>query len=198
MRISPLGIFGAFCTVDNVFSSAVEDAKLTHPNEVCQHSSALFACTIAHAIASGEARDSIYRFAVELAAHRKLNDSVISAIRAAESAPPASFTSQQGWVLIALQNAFYQLLHAPTLEAGVIDTVMHGGDTDTNAAIAGALLGAVHGRDTIPQQWRRSILTCRPMHGLIDSAIVHPRPSCFWPVDAMELAERLLWVGSQK
>jgi len=56
-------------------------------------------------------------------------------------------------MLLALQNAFYQLLHASSLERGVVDTVRAGGDTDTNAAIAGALLGAVHGRDVIPQQW---------------------------------------------
>jgi hypothetical protein len=30
-----------------------------------------------------------------------------------------------------------------------VETVMRGGDTDTNAAICGALLGAVHGRDAI-------------------------------------------------
>lgn len=30
---------------------------------------------------------------------------------------------------------------APDLEAGVVATVMRGGDTDTNAAIAGALVG---------------------------------------------------------
>ena len=32
-----------------------------------------------------------------------------------------------GWVLIALQNSFYQLLHAPNLEEGVVATVMSGG-----------------------------------------------------------------------
>ncbi len=35
--------------------------------------------------------------------------------------------------------------------------VLLGGDTDTNAAIAGALLGAVHGRDAIPSTWRRAL-----------------------------------------
>ena len=29
---------------------------------------------------------------------------------------------------------------------------MRGGDTDTNAAICGALLGAVYGRETIPRE----------------------------------------------
>ena len=31
-----------------------------------------------------------------------------------------------------------------------VDTVMRGGDTDINAAICGALLGAVYGFDAIP------------------------------------------------
>ena len=31
-----------------------------------------------------------------------------------------------------------------------MDTVMRGGDTDTNAAICGTLLGSVYGRDAIP------------------------------------------------
>ena len=69
------------------------------------------------------------------------------------NAPPKDYTKHMGWVLIALQNALYQLLHAATLEEGVVDTVMRGGDTDTNGAIARALLGAVHGRGAIPARW---------------------------------------------
>ena len=33
------------------------------------------------------------------------------------------------------------MLHAPNLEEGVVDAVIHGGNT--NAAICGALLGAI-------------------------------------------------------
>lgn len=43
-----------------------------------------------------------------------------------------------------------------SLEDGVVETVMAGGDTDTNAAIAGALLGAVYGRQAVPLQWRQN------------------------------------------
>jgi hypothetical protein len=96
-------------------------------------------------------------------------------------------------VLIAFQNAFYQLLHAGTLEAGIIATVRAGGDTDTTAAIAGALLGAVHGREAIPQQWFNRIITCRPIKGL--PIVQRPRPAAYWPVDALALAERLLLEG---
>ncbi len=72
----------------------------------------------------------------------------------------------------------------------VVDTVMRGGDTDTNAAICGALLGAVYGRNAIPGQWVESLLNCRPAAGLPN--VRHPRPECFCPVDALELAARLI------
>jgi len=76
------------------------------------------------------------------------------------------------------------------LEQGVVGTVMCGGDTDTNAAIAGALLGAVHGIAAIPAQWRDAVLSCRPEAG--QPGVNKPRPPEFWALDALELAEQLL------
>ena len=95
-----------------------------------------------------------------------------------------------GWLLIAWRNALWQLLHASSLEEGVVDTVMRGGDTDTNAAICGALLGVVYGLDAIPHQWTYRVLNCRPVAG--QSWIRRLRPKHYWPVDALELAEDLL------
>jgi ADP-ribosyl-[dinitrogen reductase] hydrolase len=104
------------------------------------------------------------------------------------NALPESF--ERGWVITALQNAFFQLLHASFLEDAVVATVRAGGDTDTNAAICGALLGAVMGREAVPAQWQRMVLSCRPMPGY--DHISRPRPALFWPADALVLAERLL------
>jgi hypothetical protein len=67
---------------------------------------------------------------------------------------------------------------------------MRGGDTDTNAAICGALLGAVYGLDAIPAQWVDWVLNCCPQAG--HPGVNRPRPECFWPVDALELADRLI------
>jgi hypothetical protein len=79
------------------------------------------------------------------------------------------------------------------VEEGVVATVRRGGDADTNAAIAGALLGAVHGRESVPAQWRSMVLSCRALapHAR------RPRPRSYWPVDVMEIAERLLLAGSR-
>ena len=94
-----------------------------------------------------------------------------------------------GWVLIALRNAFHQLASGRSVVEGVSDTVMCGGDTDTNGAIAGALLGSAHGLVGIPAQWRRAVLTCRPTRR---AGASQPRPSIYWSDDALDLAEALL------
>ena len=115
------------------------------------------------------------------------------ALRSAPTADPNDFRDQPGIAPVALANAFHQLLHAPTFEDGVIATVRLGSDTDTNAAICGSLLGAIQGRDALPAQWRRMVLSCRPMPG--HPSVEQPRPAMFWPTDALELAEALLLVG---
>ena len=55
--------------------------------------------------------------------------------------------------MIAFQNALRHLLHAPRIEGGVVNTIMRGGDSDTDVAISGALLGLVSGRKAIPALW---------------------------------------------
>jgi ADP-ribosylglycohydrolase len=190
MRISPLGIFGANYDLQRVAAWAQQDAALTHPHPVCVQANALFVMAIAHAISTAIGSRDLFRQIETWATEMKVEDALLKAITGASTAPPNDYIHQQGWVLTAFQNALWQLLHASTLEDGVTDTIMRGGDTDTNAAIAGALLGAVHGRDAIPTQWVEKLLSCRPEAG--HPHIRHPRPKCFWPVDALDLAERLI------
>jgi ADP-ribosylglycohydrolase len=192
MRVSPLGIFGSRHGLERVAEWARQDAAITHAHPVCQQASALYAMAIAHAIRTGCAPAELYRQVVSWAGGMRADPSLTDAVASAQSAPPADYVSQQGWVLVALGNALWQLLHAPSLEEGVVDTVMRGGDTDTNAAICGALLGAVHGAEAVPAQWVNCLLNCRPAEG--DPRVRHPRPACFWPVDALELADRLAGV----
>lgn len=190
MRISPLGIFGAGFELNHVANWAMQDAALTHPNLICQHANALFTMGISHAIDSGCDRETLYQNIRQWAIELNVDPSLLDTINKAADVPPGNYVHQQGWVLIAFQNALYQLLHAPNLEAGIIDTIMRGGDTDTNAAICGALLGSVCGRDAIPAQWFDKLMECRPEAG--NPRVLQPRPECFWPVDALEIAEGLV------
>ena len=143
---------------------------------------------IAEAVRSGPSPRELFQLI--LGWSEGMDPSVVEVLRASEHSSPSEYQHQMGWVLIAFGNALWQLLHAENLEEGVIDTVMRGGDTDTNAAIAGALLGAVHGREAIPSQWEDKVLSCRP--DVRAPGVYQPRPEVFWPADALELAESLL------
>jgi ADP-ribosylglycohydrolase len=193
MRISPLGIFAAGSPEAGI-RCARADSRLTHPHPVCQDACAVYTAALAHAVAEGGLPRQCFRAALDLAERLGVRAEVKQALAAAEHGPPEDYQRHQGWVLIALRNAFFQLLHAPNLEEGLVATVMAGGDTDTNAAIAGALLGAVYGHRALPPRWVQAVLSCRPLRR---TQTAHPRPTEFWPVDALELAEALLLGGEQ-
>jgi ADP-ribosyl-[dinitrogen reductase] hydrolase len=179
MRISPVGVWAAGDPA-RAAAAAREDAALTHPNPVCIEASAGYAAAIAAGVGGG-GREEMLAAALGQCAGRA---------RAAieQGARPASYETNTGWVLIALQNAFYQL-KTNSLENALIDTVGRGGDTDTNAAVAGALLGACHGREALPARWILPVLACRP---LAEAGALRPRPMVFWPDDVLEIAEALL------
>lgn len=190
MRISPLGIFGAIHGLEEVARWAQEDAALTHPHRLCVQANAIFAMAIAHAIRTGSKPEELYAAMLSWMQKMDIEQKLSDAIHRAADKKPADYVTLQGWVLIAFQNALYQLLHVSSVEEGVVNTIMQGGDTDTNAAIAGALLGAVHGRKTIPETWIMTMQNCRPE---FTNPNVHcPRPECLWPIDAHELARQLL------
>ncbi|MDE0197853.1 MAG: ADP-ribosylglycohydrolase family protein [Caldilineaceae bacterium] len=190
MRISPLGIFGANYALDQVAEWARQDATITHIHRVCKEANALFAMAIAQAVRTGCDASDLYRAIEGWAEEMDVDNRLRKAVAKAAESPPDEFIHQQGWVLIAFPNALWQLLHAESVEEGIVDTIMQGGDTDTNAAICGALLGAVYGREAIPERWIETIQNCRPQAGT--PGVRKPRPEVFWPADALELAEQLV------
>ncbi len=190
MRVSPLGIFGSNYELHQVAHWAKLDASITHPHIVCLQANALYTMAISHAINTGINPQLLYQTILTWANEIKVEPELMASIHYAADTPPTDYVHQQGWVLIAFQNALWQLIHAPNFEAGIIDTVMRGGDTDTNAAICGALLGAVYGSEFIPVQWTDCVLNCRPEAE--NPVVYRPRPQCFWPVDAIDLASRLI------
>jgi len=193
MRVSPLAVYAHGATLEEAVGLARADSRLTHPNPVCGDAVAAYVVAMRHALLHGDGPEAAFRAALAWARAAGAVPSVIEALRQAEDGPPVCDRESPGFVLIALRNAFHELLRAPSLEMGVVATVRRGGDTDTNAAVAGALLGAVHGRDAVPPQWRSMVLSCRPH----PQRARRPRAMAYWPVDALDLAERLLVRGAR-
>jgi len=90
--------------------------------------------------------------------------SLESDLMAAQEQDPGLYSSgldlikHRGYVRVAFRLAFWELKHAPSFREGLLDVVNRGGDSDTNGAITGALLGASYGEDSIPEEWRSEVM----------------------------------------
>ena len=62
-----------------------------------------------------------------------------------------------GHTYLCMQAALWCLDTQDNLEEALIRIVGAGGDTDTNAAVAGAVLGARYGASTIPERWLQRV-----------------------------------------
>lgn len=156
MRSSPLGVFGATLPREELAKLAAADSTLSHPDPICQAACAVYVTTIADAITSGLPGAELYARALRFASDSKVKDT----LEAAAKELPPSDGEKQGWVRIALQHAFFHLKNSTDFEAALVQTVSLGGDTDTNAAIVGALLGSVLGEAAIPRRWRETVRDC--------------------------------------
>jgi ADP-ribosyl-[dinitrogen reductase] hydrolase len=180
-RTAPIGVF--FARDDAARTQAsFDDSALTHYDPRCQLACAALNAAIAKAITGGEelkpadlitaAQTGLSVGAAALA--RSLSD-FVEEVSAAKSflwadleaaqqenpqlyGPELHLHRQHGHVRIAFRLAFWELLHAPSFEAALVDVVNRGSDADAHAAITGALLGAFYGERAIPDDWRRPVM----------------------------------------
>ena len=104
----------------------------------------------------GATPQSVYAATLARPRSQSIRPVVLKAVEDAATIRPVCDSHNIGWVVLALHVALYQLLHASDFRAALVDVVSSGGDTDTNAAITGALLATLCGVEFVPEDW----LTC--------------------------------------
>ena len=154
MRIAPLGV--AFASKpERIPQLAGEDAALTHFDPICRQSAALIALLTA-ALVRGERAPMTF-------ARTHAGPLLPEVARAYNPLSLDQLAEQRiddwdmGSTLVALQVAVSILASGlPYIEA-LPWVIRQGGDTDTNGAIVGALLGARDGVSAIPKEWRECV-----------------------------------------
>ncbi len=86
-------------------------------------------------------------------APRVLRDAIHRVPRESEGDLPIARAGEAGYVVHCIEIAFWFVTHDRSLEETLIYLAQAGGDTDTNAAVAGALLGARYGEVALPPRW---------------------------------------------
>lgn len=196
MRAAPVGL----SRITDPFEVGCEVAAITHGHPSGYLSAGFLALVIRRVVREGGSLERAVELATErLRSHangRECLDSVTAAVDAAAglgSDPSASQAAGaigrlgQGWVAEeALSIALFCALGSCDFEQGVRWAVNHGGDSDSTGAIAGNILGAVHGVDAIPQGWidrldlgdvvgRVAVDMCNPLYSDAEVAAMFER-----------------------
>ena len=135
---------------ERLASAARAVSDLTHHEADAGDACVLWCVAIRHAVLHGELDVLRGLDLLAPAARRTWTERLV----AAEHAEPVAFTATNGWVVSALQAAYAAVRSSTSLEDALIRAVRSGNDTDTVAAIAGGLAGALYGAAALPEEWR--------------------------------------------
>lgn len=81
-----------------------------------------------------------------------------------------------GYVLDTLTASFWCVLNRNGAEEAIVTAVSLGDDADTTGAVTGALAGAAHGLEAIPERWRNRLLVLEELEHLARQLIAWSDP----------------------
>jgi ADP-ribosyl-[dinitrogen reductase] hydrolase len=156
MRCAPVALG---CRADG--ARLVETARLsalaTHYDPRCVWSTVATLAAIAHALSGVPVE---FEELAEALAEDGAPPECVQAVEAVPGSTPATLDLDgpaMGYTLKAMQVGLWCLRDPPAVEEGMVEVVSAGGDTDTNGAVAGAVLGARFGLEAIPVRWLAAI-----------------------------------------
>ena len=151
MRTTPIAI--AFAGNDGGLREAtLEDAALTHYDPLAGKAALLHNQIVSWALVRGpdapleELRDASWL-------DERIEDVVVPAVSGVRDNAERRAAHEGAFALATLAVGAAAYVTAESFEEGLVWAVNVGGDTDTNGAVAGALLGARFGATAIPARW---------------------------------------------
>ena len=162
MRIHPFALMAAYnrkthCDWENIIEQA---SSLTHAHERSKLACKIYAL-ILFRLLDVPRKDSV-NFALGWADCRYDESSEHDMYKRLFSPDfdktPASEIKSTGYVVDTIEAAVWCLMTTDNYKDCVLKAVNLGDDTDTVAAIAGGLAGALYGYDGIPEEWRDALI----------------------------------------
>ena len=155
MRIAPVGIMGVQWGRDLTIEIAAQQAALTHHDPAAAAGAAIVAETIRRVILTGELGTTAEDVTAELMLDDRFGPVAAQYVPyvSASFDPHFRHGPGNGSVWTAIAQALWAVRTTTSFHDAIAAVVDLGGDTDTVAAIAGALAGALYGMQSIPVRW---------------------------------------------
>ena len=151
-------------TLVEVTEAALLDVQLTHSHPEALSITIVYVGILYKAV-NGVSAPNIYQWAKKNARPHSMVSNIIQSMETSFNRFSYSDqiwdiknidTHSIGFVGYAIWLLFKCLLHHQSYRDAMLDIVSRGGDTDTNACIVGAVMGALY-PDTIPDPWMQSV-----------------------------------------
>jgi ADP-ribosyl-[dinitrogen reductase] hydrolase len=153
---------------------AKEDAKLSHPNIVCQEVNAIYVYAIIHLLRGKSPNETIHLL------NNYVNTNITSEkvkrwyFQESLNIAPIDCTQQIGHVRWGFVLSIYFLRNPHiSYEEAIMTTLIKGGDTDTNACIVGGMVGAYK---AIPDHMKKPVLEydCTKLYRVARQSHIRP------------------------
>jgi ADP-ribosyl-[dinitrogen reductase] hydrolase len=194
MRCTPIPALFYKLSYAKIAEYAVLDASLSHPSEICKNCNALYCVAIAYLIKNySMGRAERARGAIDLidswntwspyTIHPKVQSWL-------EDSKKDKYDGDCRVNIGHVKHAFILAMHflrkCASYEDAIKQTLMMGGDTDTNACIVGGMMGALHGYGFIPDYMKGPVLKFDPVTWNVkESLLGYNRPGIYRPFNVV-------------
>lgn len=171
MRLTPVGVAG-WQDPSLAARLGARSSAVTHADPRCIDACRVAAWLVAHLVADPTDPGGLVAEAARVAGL----DETRAVLERACAHPPGALRLDEGlrpgekqrigYVYTTLAAGVSALVHAGSLEEGLLAVIHAGGDADTNGAVAGGLLGARFGEAALPERWLvplRDAAACREL-----------------------------------
>lgn len=158
MRILPIGLYGIKVDDKELKRIVALECDLTHPNEFVKEMCYIYVIAVKYSCLK-KTKQEIYEKILSLSSSTILE----SSLKAPEpilvdGTYVKTDDKLRGYIGIAIQNVIYEFMHTDSGTEAIINIAKRGGDTDTNCALIGGLMGAFYGTETFDTRWYKTVL----------------------------------------
>jgi ADP-ribosyl-[dinitrogen reductase] hydrolase len=165
MRSAPVGLYyqGNF---EEIQEKSLYSSHVTHPNQV-----ASWACVILNTVISlcidGQDKSAILSLVKEVY-KEKMPKEIEDCLSTDYFSMKTFEYPVHGYSLNTLEIALWAWLTSDTFEQSIEKAIRLGNDTDTFAAVTGAIAGSYYGINSIPDVWRNNLMKSGYLHLLAE------------------------------
>lgn len=180
MRSAPCGLAGM--GPDRAFTVAARAAQLTHGHPTGYLAAGAFAALVDRVVSGVDLPIAVQQTVSQLAEFPANEETVAALTRAVELSEHTACAERveqvgAGWIAEeCLAIAVYCALHAARtgdVRAALLLSVNHSGDSDSTGAVAGNLIGAIHGVSALPMDWVSTVEGRDVLIQVADDLVMH-------------------------